>query len=252
MSFEIDNYLLSHQLLRRGFLIEQSLLGITLSDNALLETKFNYCSTDIEFLKRILRALNIRFDYQLESTGISNIIVQEQLLTEQQIQRLFPEVEINCESGYSHYQAGFQWFRNRRHMPKIALNQLEPYVAILVKGLSAVGCGTWGSCMGHLHRQTVFCWLIGQYNGLWAEQLLIDARRFGITGFKVAHYCCNKYTLTVDDASDCTTEKQLKRDRELAIQLGLHLYQHRIRLRSLKREFIQQIKSEKRQKVECH
>ena len=241
MSFETDNYLLSHQLLRRGFLIEQSPLGITLSDNALLTTRFDYCRDDIQFLKRVLKALHIRFDYQLESTGIENIIVQEQFLTEQQIQRLFPEIELNRESGYNNYNLEFKWFKNRTHMPKIALSELEPYVAILVKGLSATGCGTWGSCMGHLDRQTVFCWLIGQYNGLWAEQLLNDARQFGITGFKVAHYYCNEYTLTVDDASEHTTEKQLKRARELAIQLGLHLYQHRIRLRSLRREFIEQI-----------
>ena len=231
---------LSYQLLRRGLLIENTSLGITLSDNALLRSRKPYGSTDIEFLKRILEILIIPYKSIIDDLGYNNILIQDQQLSDGQIKRLFPEINVFEEAGYNPNEGSYSMFANS-YTPKISISDLEPYVALLVKGLSAAGCRTWCSCAGHINTNITSCWVSGTLNILWTKFLLGEASKAGIKNLKL-----EGDRLSLLDVYDINSQEDLSKARENAIQLGLFLYENRIRFRAIKKQFTEFIRLKRR------
>lgn len=79
------------------------------------------------------------------------------------------------------YQKGFesegnvrswQWFRRREHGYKIPTMDLEPFIAMYVKAISACGIETWFSCDGNNHRDlAIEIGMNGMPNRFWHKMI---------------------------------------------------------------------------------
>ncbi|MBM3301180.1 MAG: hypothetical protein FJY85_14650, partial [Deltaproteobacteria bacterium] len=75
-----------------------------------------------------------------------------------------------CEHGH---WSKWRDFRNRTHGRKVEVRILDPFIARLVKALSAIGLTTSSSCDGHGENKAAvtFC---GVYNKAWFRVILDD------------------------------------------------------------------------------
>jgi hypothetical protein len=62
-------------------------------------------------------------------------------------------------------------FRNRRHGPKVPVRALDPFVARLVKAVTAIGLGTCSACDGHGENRALIHFT-GPYHSAWFQIVL--------------------------------------------------------------------------------
>jgi hypothetical protein len=64
----------------------------------------------------------------------------------------------------------FNQFKEFKHLPKIRVYDLEPFIARLVKSISSIGISTWSSCEGHWGAPAYICF-DGKYQRLWFQAI---------------------------------------------------------------------------------
>lgn len=121
----------------RGFLLDYISGEWYVSDNS------HKC--DIESMDRILKVNNI---------GHVDEKCKIHILNEGNIETLRNLFESDYKVGFESEAnlRSWQWFRRREHGYKIPTMDLEPFVAMYVKAISACGVETWFSCDGNNHR----------------------------------------------------------------------------------------------------
>ena len=257
--------LLSNQLLRRGFLVETDGDKIFLTDNAFLRT--NAKRPETLFLERkiiheefvstgankpfweprmdqerpladqeVLAALLKRMDLGcVVKTKIHSkpyrLTVPDHPLTVEQRRLLFHWPVIRSECFRNDHEATLSWFRDTVPTPKIPLCLLESHVALLVKAFSAVGCGIWYSCEGHVNVRQVRCEFMGPIHALWAKYLLKDAARVGLTGFVIQRKLRNFRLVSSSLPQRPKTLSSVEASQTNAMKLGEHVYRNRFRFR---------------------
>ncbi len=257
--------LLSTQLLRRGFLIEVTDSGIYLTDNAFTrinaklpetiylerdEIPFQFVSvgactpyydfrrdherplSDGEVLEALLRRIHAGYLIKTSLHDLPYLVRRpDSLLDENEINELFRWPIIRSESYIHDDQRTPPWFRENTCTPKIPICILESHIALLVKALSAVGCGVWYSCEGHVGKRHPRCELMGPIHALWAKYLLQDAANAGHVGLGVIrrHKRFSLVTHKVPRRPRDTVS--LMRSQKLVMDIGQYLYENRIRLR---------------------
>lgn len=257
--------LLSTQLLRRGFLVETEGETIFLTDNAFLRT--NAKRPETLFLeKRIIPEEFVstgankpfwepRMDHErpladqevlaalLDRTDLGGIvktqtqsrpyrlIAPDHPITAEQRRLLFDWPVIRSECFQHDDEATLGWFRETVPTPKIPLCLLESHVALVVKAFSAVGCGIWYSCEGHVNVRQVRCEFMGPIHAFWANYLLEDAARAGLTGFLIQRKL--RYFRLVSSSLPQRPKAQssVESSQRNAMALGEHVYCNRFRLR---------------------
>lgn len=242
---------LSGCLLRRGFLIERIGREVYLTDNAFLGRNVEYDNRrntpcDASFLRILLEKIGCG---KLEETGDSHlpyrISVPEQPLGHRQRALLFEERPIKVEAGYNKADAAARIFAAHPTAKKPPLVWLETHVALLVKGLNAVGCGTWSACEGHVDRGFLHVSLMPGLHSAWGEQLVQRARQDGVP---LLHLAWQRESddgamlaATPGDSQgmpgDYRRMQWLSQVREEAILLGLYLYTNRRHLRAQRAEW---------------
>lgn len=65
----------------------------------------------------------------------------------------------------------FEQFKNVEHLPKIRVYDLEPFIARLVKSISAAGISSWSSCEGHWGKPA-YINFDRKYHRMWFETIL--------------------------------------------------------------------------------
>ena len=271
--------LLSNQLLRRGFLIETDNRTISLSDNAYTyrnprkepeicflkrdgDIPFSFVSTgaikpfysdrddqerplsDHEVLTTLLERMGLNAGtVEYGRYGQYELLQEDIELGDQQISTLFRWPVIRSEAFIHCSFRTMQWFKKNTLTRKTPLCMLEASVAILVKALSAVGCGVWCSCEGHLKRRHIRCELMGPVNALWANYLLEDAARAGYHGLQVMRKRQNFSLVTHNPPTRPKTLESLTQARANAINIGQHIYLNRLRLRAERERWLQRFRA---------
>ena len=272
--------MLSTQLLRRGFLIETEGDTIYLTDNAYL--KINHKRPETIYLERpiipmrfvstgaynplwdsrqleerplsdqeVLQVLLLRMNLgSLVETGDKSrpyrLTVRDKPLSIEKRNTLFDWPAIRSESFIDHEQGDLPWFSEHVPTPKIPLCLLEAHVALLVKALSAVGCGIWYSCEGHLNRRHVRCQLLGPIHAFWAQYLMDDAAKAGLTPLVVIRKY-HSFRLTSHNPPRCPHQQaSLERTRQQAMDLGEHIYRNRFRLRDERLHWLRRYEEHRR------
>ena len=275
-----DKSLLSNQLLRRGFLIETDSRSRTifLSDNAYTyqnprkkiercylkmdgQIPFSFVSTgaikpfysdrdeqerplsDHEVLIVLLERMGLNAGtLEYGRYGNYELLQKDIELSNRQISTLFRWPVIRSEAFIHCSFRTMQWFREHALTPKTPLCMLEASVAIVVKALSAVGCGVWCSCEGHLNRRHIRCELMGPVNALWANYLLEDAARAGYHGLQVIRKKHNFCLVTHNPPTRPKTLESLAQARSNAIDIGQYLYLNRLRLRAERKQWLKKFR----------
>ncbi len=139
----------------RGFLLDQGADGLTVSDNA--------CCVDALILDELLRESQTGHVDQDAVHFVEHLAAEDLCV----IFRVLGGGETQL---WDHWD---RWgnFRNRVHGPKVALRLLDPFVARLVKSVTAAGLGTSMSCDGH-GRNTSILWFTGPYYRIWFHVIL--------------------------------------------------------------------------------
>ncbi|MDR4505679.1 MAG: hypothetical protein MRK01_12980 [Candidatus Scalindua sp.] len=122
----------------------------------------------------------------------------------------------------------FTQFKNVEHLPKIRVYDLEPFIARLVKSVSAVGISSWSSCEGHW-GEPAFINFDRKYHRIWFQTIL---NKF-IS--KKLHLVC-KWEWWENRCTICSPTKD-----SLALYLEIQevarlIYNHEDFLRSIKKE----------------
>ncbi len=65
----------------------------------------------------------------------------------------------------------FKQFKEVEHLPKIRVYDLEPFIARLVKAVSAIGISSWSSCEGHW-GEPAFINFDRKYHRVWFQTIL--------------------------------------------------------------------------------
>ncbi|GJQ60461.1 MAG: hypothetical protein D8M57_14375 [Candidatus Scalindua sp. AMX11] len=65
----------------------------------------------------------------------------------------------------------FEQFKKVEHLPKVRVYDLEPFIARLVKAVSAIGISSWSSCEGHW-GEPAFINFDRKYHRIWFQTLL--------------------------------------------------------------------------------
>lgn len=273
--------MLSTQLLRRGFLVETEGDTIFLTDNAFLrsnskrpETVFlekkiipeAFVSTgankpfweprmnderplaDQEVLTALLNRMDLGYIVKTNTqTRPYRLIVPDHPLTAEQRCVLFEWPIIRSECFHNDKEATLRWFKKKVPTPKIPLCLLESHVALLVKAFSAVGCGIWYSCEGHVNVRHVRCEFMGPIHAFWANYLLEDAAKVGLTGFLIQRKLRYFRLVSSTLPQRPETQSSLELSQLNAIALGVHVYRNRFRLRE---ERVNWVKRYERQQME--
>ena len=273
-------YLLSKHLLRRGFLIETEGATMHLTDNAYLKTNArrpeniylesrsiprNFVSVganrpywsaredeerplaDQEVLEILLARMQLggitKTDERLRPYRLT---VPDQPMTVELQRILFDWPVIRSESFYEPDEGTLDWFTHHVPTPKIPLCLLEAHVALLVKALSAVGCGIWYSCEGHLNRRHVRCQLLGPIHAFWAQYLMDDAAKAGLTPLVVLRKYRYFRLASHNPPKRPRQPASLDRTRQQAMDLGEHIYQNRFRLREERLHWLRRYEEHRR------
>ena len=64
----------------------------------------------------------------------------------------------------------FDQFKDVEHLPKIRVYDLEPFIARLVRAISAIGISTWSSCEGHW-GEPAYIVFDGKYHRIWFQAI---------------------------------------------------------------------------------
>ena len=235
---------LSSALLDRGFLIETIGQDIYLTDNAYLHDyksssrlslQGGHDQADSDFLRKMLEQLDLG---GLKKTSSANRPLRldacDQRLAPWQVDKLFRSRHVRQESGYNLFEARPSNFKRRVHGQKISVAVLDTHIALLVKGLSAVGCFTYSACEGHENHAVtgslpLHVGLVGEASTAWALQLLADANMAGVV---MPDLHIQGDMLRERQASVDSEQRDLEKVRQQAVALGRYLYTHRQRLRS--------------------
>ena len=235
---------LSSALLDRGFLVETIGQEIYLTDNAYLHDyndrsrrslQIGHDQADSEFLREMLGQLDLG---GLKKTSFATrplrLDAHDQRLVSWQVDKMFSSRHVRQESGYNLFEARASNFKRRVHGQKISVAVLDTHIALLVKGLSAVGCFTYSACEGHeYHAVTgslpLHVGLVGEGSIAWALQLLADAKMAGI---ELPDLHIQGDMLRELQASVGSEQRDLEQVRRQAVALGRYLYTNRHRLRS--------------------
>lgn len=144
----------------RGFLLEHQDEKISVSDNSFLKATGDL--TDNDFLDQLLRQKGI---------GLVNnrIMTVNGECSNEVLAELFIQHD-GCE-GYGYSFKDWANFQRRQHGQKIPLCLLDPFVARLVKALSAIGIYTHYSCDGHGENK-VQLGLSSKYYRAWFETVM--------------------------------------------------------------------------------
>ncbi len=62
----------------------------------------------------------------------------------------------------------YDQFKECKHIPKIRVYDLEPFIARLVKSISSLGISTWSSCEGHW-GEPAYIVFDGKYHRIWFQ-----------------------------------------------------------------------------------
>ena len=235
---------LSSALLDRGFLIETIGQDIYLTDNAYLHDyksgsrlslQGGHDQADSDFLRKMLEQLDLG---GLKKTSSANRPLRldacDQRLAPWQVDKLFRSRHVRQESGYNLFEARPSNFKRRVHGQKISVAVLDTHIALLVKGLSAVGCFTYSACEGHENHsmwgnRPLHVGLIREANLAWAEQLLADANMAGIEtpDLHIQGDMLREVQVSVE-----SEQRDLHKVRQQAVALGRYLYTNRQQLRT--------------------
>ncbi|POF41209.1 hypothetical protein B0D71_18430 [Pseudomonas laurylsulfativorans] len=253
---------LSSALLDRGFLIETVGQDIYLTDNAYLHDyksgsrlslPAGHDQSDSEFLREMLEQLDLG---GLKRTSSANrplrLDAGDQRLVPWQVEKLFCSRHVQRESGGNLFEVRPSNFKRRMHGQKISVAVLDTHVALLVKGLSAVGCFTYSACEGHENHAMwgntpLHVGLISEANMAWAAQLLADANMAGI---ETPDLLIQGDMLREDQVSVDSEQRDLHKVRQQAVALGRYLYSHRQQLRSKRLSWAEQYQPPVTQDVE--
>jgi hypothetical protein len=169
---EVDTY---HTLLMRGFCVDLLKNGsISLSDNMAWRSQ-DVQENDPTFMQNLFRDdLLIRNDGVIEWRSGS--------FTGKIAKKAFARRHVSGETEFPLRYANQSYIYKRSTGPNIPLIKLDSYIAILVKGLSAVGCFTWMSCHGgqaykdknseaYLYSPA-FIYIAGDINFRWAIEII--------------------------------------------------------------------------------
>lgn len=126
---------------RRGFLIELTDKGLSLSDNS--------HKNDWKYLDEILKEQKIGSCQSLDQIVI-NGTADFKALTSLFSSRKQGSVGV----GANNRDHSWRRLRNRNHADKIPVSWLEPYIAYYIKALSACGIYTGGCCDGNHPKVT--------------------------------------------------------------------------------------------------
>jgi hypothetical protein len=243
---------LSSALLDRGFLIETVGQDIYLTDNAYLHDyksgsrlslPAGHDQSDSEFLREMLEQLDLG---GLKRTSSANrplrLDAGDQRLAPWQVEKLFCSRHVQRESGGNLFEVRPSNFKRRMHGQKISVAVLDTHVALLVKGLSAVGCFTYSACEGHENhavtdRLPLHVGLVGEVSTAWALQLLAEANMAGI---ETPDLLMQGDMLRENQASVASEQRDLHKVRQQAVALGRYLYNHRQQLRSKRLSWAEQ------------
>lgn len=173
---EVDTYYL---LLMRGFFVNLLEDGsISLSDNMAWRSQDGR-ENDPTFMQNLFRN-----DLLIRNNGV--IEWRTGSFTGKIAKRAFALRHVSRETEFPLRYASQNYICRRSTGPNIPLIELDSYMAILVKGFSAVGCFTWMSCHGgkiykdknsesYLHRPA-FIYIAGDINFRWAIEILSKYR----------------------------------------------------------------------------
>lgn len=235
---------LSSALLDRGFLIETIGQDIYLTDNAYLydynggsrhSLHVGRDQADSEFLRELLEELDLGGLKKTSSAILPlRLDAHDQRLTPWQVEKLFCSRHVQRESGGNLFEVRPNNFKRRVYGQKISVAVLDTHIALLVKGLSAVGCFTYSACEGHENHamwgnRPLHVGLIREANLAWAEQLLADANMAGIETPDL--YIQGDMLREVQVSLD-SEQRDLHKVRQQAVALGRYLYTNRQQLRT--------------------
>ena len=204
---EIKDYLI-----RRGFLLEVTDEGISLSDNAE--------KSDNAFLDKLLREYHIGY---LDPKGV---IILEHPNNIDTLSRMFDPIERgtigvgSCNQNRSWYAVS-----KRNYAAKIPVLWLEPNIALYIKALSACGIYTGGCCDG---------------NHPGVNRLYIE---FDGPIYQQFHKCI--WTILINAIYDISWNENynaidLSKDRQkqydLLYEAGKYIYEHRIQIQNIRKD----------------
>lgn len=248
--------LLSSALLDRGVLLEVRGQDIYLTDNLYFRpprnnwVRHNGGPLDTWMIGQLLRSLEL--NERIAPSPDPNLpwLLEQpdRLLDDTQIQCLFDQPHHQEEvCGPGHWRCGLKQFKRHAHGPKLPLALLDPHIAILVKGYSAVGCFSYCACQGYTEhdgqrgRQPLRVDLIDRINSDWARHLLDKARA---SDLKLPDLIMNGQLLIETDASLESPERDMQRLWRQAISLGRFMYDNRVALRGERRIWAEAYPSE--------
>lgn len=193
--------------------------------------------------------------YQAQQDTHRNVARMYEEMTEQQRQRAYrlgqPDQEITPKQykalfAHRHFQAeswmphsvgirknGYAKFLTHPFGPKVSLKVLDPYIAMLVKGLNSVGCYTFSSCQGDSNN-VLYVEVIDKINAAWAAELLTQARNSGldVECFTTIHRRLGEHSQDLKEGYwRPLPDRDLTEVRQRAIDFGYWLYSNRFRLR---------------------
>lgn len=241
--------LLSSALLDRGVLLEVRGQDIYLTDNLYFRpprnnwVRHNGGPLDTWMIGQLLRSLEL--NERIAPSPDPNLpwLLEQpdRLLDDTQIQCLFDQPHHQEEAcGPGHWRCGLKQFKRHAHGPKLPLALLDPHIAILVKGYSAVGCFSYCACQGyaehegHRGRQSLRIDFIDRINSDWARHLLDKAQA---SGLELPDLIMNGKLLLETDSSLESSERDMPRLWRQAISLGRFMYDNRVALRGERQEW---------------
>ena len=223
--------------------------GIKIFFNALAEK----CSTDAEYAAELLKArgflledteLALSDNSHREDVWFLNLLLQIYKLGEVKDGKIFirPNAEVekiffidNRIGGEAFdYPASWKIFVQTKFAPKVAVSDLEPFIARYVKAISACGVGTCGSCDGNhppdyrfpiRSLQELYIDFISEPDRLWHE---IICKRLSDGRFNL-NWDSEYSKIEFDKATKWQTYIELNR-------AGKFLYDNRIKIRQIRRE----------------
>ncbi|MDA8227072.1 MAG: hypothetical protein M0T74_05105 [Desulfitobacterium hafniense] len=144
----------------RGFLLEYQDETIVVSDNSYLKATGDL--TDNNFLDQLLR-----------ENGIGQVNNRIMTINGECSDKVLAELFIQhdgCE-GFGYSFKDWANFQRRQHGQKIPVSLLDPFVARLVKAISAIGIYTHYSCDGHGENK-IQLGLSSKYYRAWFETVM--------------------------------------------------------------------------------
>lgn len=213
---------------KRGFLLDREADRIVVSDNSSRDDKV--------FLEKIFKKnglgcvnqegeimlnKNFKFDYLKDFFYIYN----------------------NSIIVGNGYWGRWSFFKRRNHGFKTPVRKLEPFIARLVKGVSAAGIISMNSCEGHIGQRDPLIIFDEKYSSMWFKVLLDCFAR----GFKKLE---NRWVVRGERCEiRFPTNRNLLEVYLEIIEVGDYFYEHRIKLRKIKRKVMEEVDEKKIKRI---